>query len=199
MQQVISKEEVDALMKVPGETRGVAFKNHRDFILKKEGKDGLKKFEDAMIEIGHPLDYKKIQLTSFYPVGLEAIELLVIKKIFNFDDKKIEEIGAFEASASLLMKIFFHYFVSPKTLAEKAPAMWREIYTIGDFGVKEWSEDKRYAIVFVDKFDIHPILCSKVMGYTGNMIKMMVKHEVNREETKCSFKGDSHHEYKITW
>jgi hypothetical protein len=199
MEEIISKQEIDKLMSIGGETRGVSIKNHRDFILKKKGQEGLKKFEKAMSEIGQFLEYKSLQETEFYPVGLEAVELLVIKALFGFSDKEIEEMGAFESRVSLLMKFFFHYFVSLKTLAEKAPAMWRESYTVGSLSVKEWSKEKKYAIIVIENFSLHPVHCVQMRGYIANILKMMVGTEVSCQESKCTFNGNECHEFILRW
>lgn len=199
MTGIIPKEEVEKLINISGETRGVSIKNHRDFILKKKGGEALKKFEKAMTEIGQFLEYKSLQETEFYPVGLEAVELLVMKNLFSFSDKDIEEMGVFESRVSLLMKFFFHYFVSLKTLAEKAPVMWRESYTVGSLAVKEWSIEKKYAIITIENFSLHPVHCIQMRGYIGNILKMMVGKEVSCEETKCTFNGNECHEFILKW
>jgi len=199
MEEIISKDEVKKLMEAEGKVRGVSLKNHREFILKEKGPDGLKIFEEAMVDVGYPLKHKDLQEMSFYPIGLEAVELLVMKKLFDFDDKKIEEMGAFEARLSLVMKIFFKYFVSVKLLAQQAPEMWTKSYTVGSFKVKEWSEKEKYAIITIENFGLHPIHCVQMGGYISSIVKMVVKGSVSYEETKCIYRGDDHHEFLLKW
>ena len=199
MEDIISADVVKNLMEKEGKTRGVALKNHREFILKEKGPEGLKIFEDAMANVGYPLKHKDLQEMSFYPIGLEIVELLVIKKLFNFDDKKIEEMGAFEARLSLVMKIFFKYFVSVKLLAQQAPEMWTKSYTIGDFKVKEWSEKDKYAIITIENFNLHPVHCIQMGGYISSIVKMVARGNVSCQETKCIHKGDDHHEFLLKW
>lgn len=199
MEEIISNDTVKKLMEIEGKVRGVSLKNHRDFILKEKGPDGLKSFEGEMIKLGYPLKYKDLQEMGFHPIGFEIVELLVMKKLFNFDDKKIEEMGAFEARLSLVMKIFFKYFVSLKLLAEQAPEMWTKSYTVGSFKVKEWSEKNKYSIIAIENFGLHPVHCVQIRGYISCILKMVVKRDVSCEETKCLYKGDDHHEFLLKW
>ena len=47
--------------------------------------------EKELAKLGHPLSYQKISNMDFYPVGLRALSLLVIKGIFDFDNEKIRD------------------------------------------------------------------------------------------------------------
>ncbi len=93
MNEIISKQEIEELMKIEGKVRGLPFKTEAEFIQKEEGEEGLKRLEDAMKNIGYPLKYKEMRAMDFYPIGLLAVHLVVIKRLFNYDDKKFEEMG----------------------------------------------------------------------------------------------------------
>lgn len=110
----ITKEEIKKLMEVKGETRGVTFLIDHGYILKNKGEEGLKKVEEEIEKLGHPIKYKEIETFGYYPVGLRILSLLAIKKVFDFDDKKIEEIGFFGSKSSLITKFFIKYVFSPK-------------------------------------------------------------------------------------
>ena len=75
MKEIITKEIADELMKIKGEVRGIAPKSHVQFVVEEKGKEVLKKIEEKMKELGHPLEYKNMKSMSFYPIGLEAITL----------------------------------------------------------------------------------------------------------------------------
>ena len=84
------------------------------FILKEEGEEGLKRLEEEMQRIGYPFNYKEIKLMDFYPLWMNAILLTVIEKLFDYDEKKFEEIGRFEAKISFIIRLFVKYFFSVK-------------------------------------------------------------------------------------
>ena len=91
MEQIISKEEFDKFIKIEGQIRGVAFKTEEKFILKEEGEKGLKKLEEEMEKVGY--SYSRIKTMNFYPLGLQAISLLIIKRLFAYDNEKFQELG----------------------------------------------------------------------------------------------------------
>ncbi|GAI37757.1 unnamed protein product, partial [marine sediment metagenome] len=80
MEQIISKQEIDELMKLKGEVKGMGMKTHAEFILKEEGKQGLEKLEETMEKLGHPIKFREIRGTTFYPLGLEAIVLVAMQR-----------------------------------------------------------------------------------------------------------------------
>jgi hypothetical protein len=68
---------------------------------------------------------------------------LVIKKIFNYDDKKIEEIGFLATKRSLIVKLFVRYFLSvQRVFSKEAPLLWKQHYTIGELIPVELNEEK---------------------------------------------------------
>jgi len=199
MERIISKEEIDELIKIKGEVRGMALKNHEDFIIKEKGEQGLIELEKAMKELGYPINHKNTEPWGFYPIYLEIIELLVIKKLFNFGDEKFEEIGTFGSKVSFIVKMFLKYFGSVKLMADRAPKMWRKYYTIGDLKIKELDEEKKYIIVTIEDFHLHPIHCLHMKGYFSNLVRTVVGKEITCQETKCVHKGDKYHEFLLKW
>ena len=160
MEEIISQEEISQLMNKKGEVRGIALINENDFIIKEKGKEGLKKFEEAVARLGIKKEEKELNKWEFYPIGQEIIELLVIKKIFNFSDDKMKEIGILGSKLSYIVKLFFQYYMgSMNFLAQKAPELWRKYYTVGDLVVEEINEEKKYIIIDIKNFNFHPIHC----------------------------------------
>jgi len=197
MEQIITKEEIKEFLKIKGEIRGLGFKTEAKFVLKEEGEEGLKKLEDQMAKLGYP--YGEIKAMDFYPLGLLAVNMLVIKRLFNYDDKKFQEMGKFEAKSSLIIRLFMKYFVSLERVAKEAPKMWRKYYTVGDLKVPEVNQEKRYIIIRIENFSLHPILCQILIGYFHSIVRMVLKGEITCEETKCVFRGDECHEFLMKW
>jgi len=197
--QEISKQIADKLMGAEGEARGIALKSHAEFILKELGPEGLKRLEDTMTEIGCPIRYKELESMKFYPMGMEIITLLAIKKAFGFDDKKFEEIGAFGSKISLILRIFMKYFISIKLVANQAPNIWGKYYTVGNLKATQVDADKKQVILKLENFKLHPLHCIHLKGYFASVVKMVVKGNVVCQETKCPFSGDEYHEFLIKW
>ena len=170
-----------------------------DFIIEKKGKQGLKKIEDKMEKLGYPLKHKDIKPMAFYPIGMAVISLLLIQETFNFNKKDIEEWGYAAVKFSFFVKIFMKYFGSLKSISSQVSNIWRKHYTIGDLEMPDFSKEKRYVILRLKNFKLHPIFCNIYLGYFSRVTKMVIKQPAKCKETKCMFKGDPYHEFLITW
>jgi len=155
--------------------------------------------EAKMAELGCPIKYKELKPMKFYPLGIEALTLILIKKLFGFDEKKFEEMGRFNSQTSLIIRLFLKYFGSLKMLAKQAPTMWKNYYSLGSLEVTEVNEKERYVILKIKNFKLHPLHCLTHRAYFANIVKMVVKKPVVCEETKCPFRGDDYHEFVLRW
>ncbi|MBZ9572355.1 hypothetical protein KJA15_03430 [Patescibacteria group bacterium] len=142
MEQIVSKEEINELMKIKGEISGRIIKAAREYLVKEKGEEGMKKVRDAMTKLGYPINYRKIKSTDYYPLHLTTLTLLISKRLFNFDDKKFQEMGEFESKSSIIIRIFLKYFVSLEKLLKEAPKMWRKYFSIGDLKIVERNQEK---------------------------------------------------------
>jgi hypothetical protein len=201
MNQELTKEVARKLMEIKGEVRGVVFKTDADFVFKEKGKGGLKKVEEELKNLGFPIKYKEIKTMAFYPVGLRALSLLAIKKVFNFEEGKIREIGFFATKVSLVIKLFIRYFLSVRRVfLKEAPKMWKKHWTVGELIPVELNEEEKYGILRLKNFNLHPIFCCFLEGYFAGVAQMVIKSpQITCQETKCFFRGDEHHEYLLKW
>ncbi len=200
MEQIFSKEIADEFMIFKGEVRGVSLKNYADFIVKKDGEEGLKKVENALAEVGYPIKYRELATMDFYPLGFQALSIAAMQKFLNYDEKTFYELGSFQPKISLMIKIFLKYFFSIDMLAKKVPDMWKKSYTVGELKVAELDKGKRHMILRLENFPCHPIQCHQTLrGYFPSVLKMVLGAEPTCEETKCVFRGDKYHEYLLKW
>lgn len=198
-EEKITRETVKKFMSISGEARGVALKVDWEFILKKEGKEGLEKLEGKMAELGYPLKFEEIKTMDFYPIGLDALSMAVIGEVFSYDKQKFIEIGETVPKFSIFLKVFLKYFVSPKQAIDEASKMWRRHYSVGDLIVAEFNEDKGYAVLRLENFKLSKIHCYNLLGYFSKILEMIINAKVSAEERKCVFDGDDYHEYFLKW
>ena len=198
MEQIILKEELDKLMSVKGEVLGVAVIEHKEFIVEEEGAEGLKKVEDLISKIGYP-EYKNIKARRFYPLGFYTLTLIAAKKLFSWNDKKFEEMGRFNAKLSLILRILVRFLVSLDVAAKKTSAMWQRYYTVGNLRTEEVDAEKRYVILRLEDFNLHPLHCELQKGYFSTILQVIVKNPITCEETKCVHRGDEYHEFLMKW
>lgn len=199
MDNLVSREEVKNLMECEGEVRGVSIKDTANFVLKEEGKEGLRKLEKAMEDLGHPLNYEDIRKMDFYPLGLWGLYMLAMKRIFDYDDDKIRELGADNAKSSLIVRLFMKYFFSIEKIVKEAPKIWNKYNTAGNLKVAEYSEEENYVILRIEDYHFHPIHCRNLEGYLPAIVQMVVKDQTTCRETKCIYQGDEYHEFLVEW
>lgn len=196
---MLTKETAQNLMKIEGETRGVVFKTDQDFILKKGGKEGLKKVEKELEKLGYPISYKEMETLAFYPIGLRVLSLLVISQVFNLKEEEIKEMGASAPRVSLIIKFFMQYFLSIRKTFEQVSKIWRKHYTIGDLAPVELNEEEKFLVLRLENFNLHPLFCQYLVGYFRKIAEMILKSEVKSQETECFFRGDDYHQFLLKW
>ena len=199
MEQIITKEVAKQLMAMKGETRGLSIKGDVEYVRHKFGQEGINKIEAEMEKLGFPVEYEKMKQMDFYPVGLEALTIVVMKKIFNFKENDYYAMGAFNSKLSFIVRLFMRYFVSLEVLAKESKKLWKKYYTVGEFKVLDIDKDKKCAIARIDNFGISKEHCHSVRGFLTNLVQMAVNRPVKCEETKCIFSGDDHHEFSVNW
>ena len=200
MEEIISQQELNSLMETKGEVRGGSIKSKLDFVLEKEGEEGIKKFEESIKKLGFPIKYREIENTKFYPLNILGVTLVLLKKLFNYNDEKFEEIGRIEPKkSSLLVKVFIRYFFSIDSVAKEAPKMWEKAFTEGNLKIPDYSTEKRYMRIVIEDFPFHPIHCLIMKGYLSTLVQMVVKENVECQHTRCPFRGDENQEYLLKW
>jgi hypothetical protein len=201
MEEKLTKELAKKLIEFKGEIRGIDIISDGDFVLRNHGEEALKKVEEKLKEVGFPIEYKKLKPMGFYPGGLKALSLLAIKEALGYSDEKIEEIGMAAPRFSLIIKLFVKYFFSlKKFFFDYSPKIWREYWTTGEFVPVELNEEKQFATVRYQNFDLHPIYCLYLKGYFTTLTKLITgAKKVECKETKCTFRGDKFHEYFLKW
>ncbi|HUV81394.1 MAG TPA: hypothetical protein VMW21_02720 [Patescibacteria group bacterium] len=192
--------ELDNLFKKSGQVRGVVFNTDAEYILGKKGEEGLKKVEEKTKEWGRPIEYKKIRNMEWYPVGLRVVSLLAVQEAFGWQNNEIEDMGYSAPSHSFIVKLLMKYFLTLKQTYERSPSYWTKHYDVGELKVPEYNEEKKHLVLHLSNFEIHPILCLYYLGYFRKIAELGAQQKIiGIEETRCSFKGDSYHEYVIKW
>lgn len=199
VEEILNKEIAKKLMKIEGEGRGFILKNDATFVRAQKGETGLKKLEKELEKVGCPIKYKEIRSLNFYPVSWRAISLLAMKKVFRWGDEEFRELGRFILGGSLIVRVYARFFHSIEAIVKKAPQMWREYFTVGELTAPDYDEEKRYLIIEIRGLDFDPVFCRAMEGYLMTIVGMVVKAEVRCHETKCTFEGQDHHQFKITW
>ncbi len=198
MSKYILKEELEALGKIKGELRGASLKGDGEFVERRLGKEAVTELEHEMAEVGFPINYSELKSLAFYPLKLDAVNLVLMKRMF-FSEKEMIELGSFLSKTSLVLRFFMKYFVSVDRVVEKASEMWGQSYTKGSLEVTKYDKQAREIIVRIEDFFAHPLYCKVFEGYFQSVVKMIIKAPVSCEETKCQYEGDKGDEFLFRW
>jgi len=201
LQSIDLKKEIQELKKLSGEERGVDIKYLVKDLIKKEGKRGFERVKAELKKLDYQLsDIEKIDDMDWVPVSLINIFFVTSVKLFNWQEKDIIEIGKNVISFSSTIKRFFiKYFISPKRTFETGARNWRKFYSFGQTEIDYDGKNKIVAIRLKD-FKVHPFTCLYLQGVFSGIVEIATGgKKVTVKETKCMFKGDPYHEFKITW
>jgi len=198
---MLTKDEINKILKVEGRARGVVFQTDAKYILGKKGQAGLKKVEAAIEEIGQPISYgKEIRATGWYPLSWRVISLLVIKGTFGWGEKEIFEMGYAAPKYSFVVRALLRYFVSLDKTFNESAKYWKEHYSVGQLEAPEVNVEEKRLVLQLKDFRVHPILCQYFRGYFKSVALLTVKTDkMTIKETKCVFRGDPYHEFVIEW
>lgn len=197
------KEEFEKLNpgKIKGEMIGLALENHFSFILKKEGKEGVKKVEEGLAQLGYPLKYEEIKNFQWYPRIMDEAIYFVIKRVLGWEDEVFRESGRWGAKVSYITRIMMKYFLSIERVFREVSNYWRKYYTIGKLEPVEINLKERYLILELKDL---PIICPEHCRYWEGYFwqvgaYVLPKEDLKLWETDCIFRGSNAHRFKATW
>lgn len=154
-----------------------------------------------MADLGFPVNYQAMRPMEFFPVGLEGLTLLAIKRLFDYNDKKFQEMASSVIKLPFIIRRVFMYSFKlfPIRVRKEVGKMWNIYYTTGKLKITEIDEKRRRLVVRLENFSLHPLHCQVIQGYIINGAPIILKGRVDCKETKCSFRGDKYHEFVLTW
>ena len=201
MEQIISKEELEELMKMKKEIRGSAIKNAVTFTLDERGREGVRRLEEEIAKLDFQIDLGDIKEMQLYPLGLAITVLVIMKRVFNFNDKDFQEIGGRGVKVSVVIRSLMQFLTpfSFEQIVEKLPDIWKRINPIGVLKVVKFSQDGTYLILRLEDYRTHPIQCQIIIGAFSSLIKIISGKKTICEEVKCIYGGDEYHEFLLKW
>ncbi len=194
------QKETERLKKIKGNVKGEVFKNHFNYILHKEGQEGVERLKEAMKELNWPIDISKIDSYKMYPEAHSVLMILTAKDIFNWSEEDVFNMGYSAPQSSFFIKIIIHYFVSIDKIVEEGPKAWKKHYDFGELKIVELDEKKKYCLARLIGYDFHPLLCIYFKGYFLRILEYVTNSKkIVLKETKCIYKGDPYHEFCAWW
>ncbi len=200
MEKETLKNTADKLIKIPGKVRGEIFLNHAKYIEEKEGRGGLKKLEEKLSDLGHPVNFKKIKPLDWLGEGLSCLVIVTAKDIFFWEEKDVFEMGESGPRFSLGLRMLVQNVVLPKRLFEESPLYWKNLFDFGFIEPLDFNTESQQAVLRIHEYKTHPLLCIYHAGYIKGMAEFILKVEkITVEEIKCVHKESPYDEYRISW
>ncbi len=195
----LTRKKAEELMEKEGESRGVTLRTSWTYVKEEYGEEVLSKIEKRMAELGYPVKDEEIKVMDFYPVGMDALALLVIKEELDLSEEEMMKIGMEKVKFSLFFKVMLKHFIRLKVFEREGPKFWRKHYTIGELIVKV-DEEKKKTVLKVENFKVHPIYCPVLRGYFLRTVQMAVgEKNVKIYEEECVFKGSDCYKFAFSW
>ncbi len=199
IKEQINKKELDKLLEVKGNVRGVVFQTDAKYILKSQGKEGLARLQEKAKELGYPIDYYHSKAMQWYPIGLRVISLVLIKNFFHLTDGQIKEMGLEAPKISFIIKLLARFFVNAARTIKGSPKFWREHYSVGELKIISIDMGKYQFVIRLVGLSVHPVFCKYLEGFFQRIAIFGIRPGMNCTETKCTFRGDPYHEYYFSW
>lgn len=197
----LSKEEVDKMMKIPGNVKGTILKGHFNYIRDLKGDKGVKLVEERLESLGYPLKEKEVEESKWYSEALACLFVLVCVEIFNWTQEDVRKMAYESPKYSFIVKLLMQHFVKIEKSFKMAPFYWRKHFDFSRMEVGGFSEKEKYGIIrLVDFHKYHPLICEYHRAYFQKIAEMMLgQRKVRVEHPKCLFREDDCEEFKIIW
>lgn len=188
-------------MKMEGNVRGEVIIANALYIKEKRGEQGLVELENALKELGYPIEFKTVKPLEWYSEALTSLTVIAAKEIFSWSDNDIFDMGRSAPKISLIViKLFLKYLVSVRRIFEMAPVYWKKYFDTGNLEPVEINEEKKFIIIRVRDHHYHPLICTYEAGYFLGIIQLTGRLSGSTiTETNCEFRGDPFHEYVLRW
>lgn len=194
----ISKEQIGELVNNDGKVRGAVLHTDAEYIRRHQGEETLQRVEEETKQMGYPVAYGRVKLMDWYPVGLRAISLLAIKKILNWDDEQLKEMGRSAPAYSIITKLMLRYFVSLDILVERLQSYWNKNYSTGSLTGR--LSDKSVLICLKDSQIPRPLF-PYLEGYFVRAMGMIIgnQQQIRIEETRWLHRDSKCYEFALRW
>ncbi len=195
------KKIADRLMAKEGDVKGEVFHTHREYILYREGEEGVKRVEERMKELGYPIEFDKINTVKWHKEGLSALVILTAKEVFNWTDEDIFDMGNSAPKHSFIIKVFVKHFFSVKDVFNKAEQYWNKHYNFGGLEKVEFNEEEKYIVVRIKDYDYHETIVGPYFkGYLLRLSCFALKSDnISVELQKSVFNNSPYNQYIIKW
>ncbi len=194
------KETINKLKERGGNIKGEALLSDIEALTKIRDKKSVDIVLENMREMGEKIDLKEIKSSEWYPEYLLSSFIIVSYQFLGLTEKDIFEWGRTATKVSFIAKIILRHLVSIDKAFEECSNYWRKNYDFGNLVPVEMNSKDKYAVVRITDYLSDPLICTFHAGYFKGILEFILPSEkIEIKEERCIHRGDSYHEYLISW
>ncbi len=184
----------------PERVKAEVVRTNKEYIVSKEGEEGLEKVKQRMEELGGAIDFVELNKKTWEEDWKNSLFIATAREVFGWTDEDVFEMGRYTPRASFFIKSIIQYLASLDVVLQNTGKYWDKHHDFGRLETVEYNKEEKYIIIRKYDFLMHPVMCSYHAGYFKGISEFVVKSEnLTVEEVKCMHKGDEYHEYIIKW
>lgn len=193
------KPEADKIMSIPGQTKGNSLKTDADFIIERQGEEGLAQVENAVSLLGYPIQYNTIQGFDWHPEAQAVLGIYMATKLFEWEEKDLFDMGYAAPATSLIVKMMMR-FVSLKATFRQAPTVWEKHYDFGELETISLDRDKKHVIFRITGYPFFEYMDPYFDGFLTKTLELVITAKDARIERKaCTEDSKQCRLYTGTW
>jgi hypothetical protein len=129
-----SLEEIAKILREnnQGKFRTELIRAEKDYIIHKEGEEGLKKVKEKMRELGGDIDFDKLLSRDWEENWKHVFFVIVAKEVLNWTDDDVFQMAIYCPRVSFMLKTLMQYFVSVDIVFANVSTYWKKHYNFGD-------------------------------------------------------------------
>jgi len=193
------KSVADTIMSTPGNTRGNSLKTDMRFVIEREGKEGLKRLEDALVILGYPLSYGTVRGFDWYPEGQAVLGIHLSRHLFEWSGRDVFEMGYAAPAVSFLVRTFAR-FSSVETTFFQGPVLWRKHYDFGALTPETFDGENKKLSFTVSGYGFFDYMEEYFDGFFNRLTQLVgITTLKTLESTWCSESDHTCRRYHVTW
>lgn len=194
------KDEADEIMSRPGNTKGNSLLTDVKFIEHKEGREGVKRLEEALTLLGYPFVYEEVRAYDWYPESQTVLGIYLAKKIFGWRDSDVFDMGYAAPATSIIVKTLMR-FISLETTFKQAPSVWEKHYDFGQFKIGDFDAENKRLTFSVSGYGYFDYMKEYFDGFFKKVLQLVgVTNIVEYSSSWCSEEGDmTCRKYEVRW
>ncbi len=177
------QKRADEIMSQPGNAKGLTFEPMEKYIEQRKGKEGVKKIENAMDELGYPFSFSEVEEYSWYQESLSTLIIYLTQVIFGWDEDDVYKMGYSDPSISPILQVAIK-FVSLKSAFEQGPGVWEKHYDFGSLAPETLDEENKKVTVKVLNYKQADFMQAYFRGYFSRLTEIITGSEVIESKHK---------------